>query len=52
MRAQFLVALPMRTFAQKMQIEIGEQGRKGIRVRHFAHAAVIPAYTQAIILRL
>ena len=51
-RAHLFVALPVRPFAEKMQVEIRQHRRKGISVRHFADAAVVPLYPQAIVARL
>ena len=41
----------MGALAEKVQVEPGQHGRKGVGIRSLAHAAVIPAYAQAIAFR-
>ena len=48
-RAERIVELVMRAFADQVQLEFGEHGRKGVRVDHFAGAAVVPAEAQAVV---
>ncbi len=51
MRAHLFVEHLVRAFAEQVQVEIGKQRRKSVRVGNFAAVAVVPADAQAIAFR-